>query len=166
MSHSTTELFSRNFFRRNGFNNGRTGDEHLAGVFNHVNEVCQSRRINGTACAWSHDYGNLRNYAGSIGISLENSAVTGKCVNGFLNTSPAGIIDTNARSTHFQGHFLYFPDFFSVHFAKGTTFYSEVLSVSIHQTAVYSTVTCDNAFSRQVFLFLAKVSATMFYKLI
>ena len=51
-----------------------------------------------------------------------------------------------------------------MHLAEGTTFNGEILSKSVNETSVYSTVTNGYTFARVLFLVLAEVYATMLYE--
>ena len=166
MRHSAAEVFCCHFFRRNGFDNCRTGNKHLAGVLHHIDEVGQSRRVHGAASARSHDYGNLGNNAGCQSVFVEDFAISCQSVNRFLNTSAAGIVDANDRSSHFQGQIQHFTDFSGMHFTQRTAFAGEILSKCIHQAAINRAVAGNNAFGGNFFRLHAKVYATMPYKLI
>ena len=161
MSHSAAQLFLGNFFTGNGFNNRRSGNEHLRSVLYHVDKVGQSRAVNSAACGRSHDSRNLGDNAGRNGVVEEQFAIAAQSVNSFLDTSSAGVIQTNARCAHLQSQILYFGDLVGMHFTQGTTFYGEVLCEYINQTTVNSAVTSGYAFTRQVLFLLAEVSAAM-----
>ena len=162
MCHSSAKSFSGNFFAGDRFNYSRSCKEHLGCTFNHVDEVGQCRGVYSAACRWSHDSGNLRNNAGCNGIAPEDFAVAGKCVYCFLDTSSAGVVQAYARSTYLESQFVYVNDFSCMHFAQGSAFYCEVLCKCKYESAVNSTITCNNTFARKIFLFLAEVVATGF----
>ena len=161
MRHRAAKLFSRDFLAGNGLNNRRAGDEHLAGVLNHVNKVGDRRGINRTASARPHDRRDLRHNTRSRRIPEEDTAVTGESVNRFLDTGSAGIVQANARRAHAHGQILYLPDLVRVLLTKGAALYRKVLRERIDKTAVNRAVTTDDAFARQLFLLLAEVRAAM-----
>ena len=164
VGHSAAECFSGDLFAGNGFNNCRAGQEHLGCFLDHVNEVGQSWGVYSAACRWSHDSRDLRNNAGCNGVAPEDLAVARECIDSFLNTSSAGIVQAYARSTDFESQFIYVNDLSSVHFAKGAAFNGEVLCECEYESAVNGTVTGNNAFAREIFLFLTEVVAAGFYK--
>ena len=164
MGHSAAESFSGDLFAGDGFNDSRAGQEHLGCFLNHVNEVGQSWGVYSAACRWSHDSRNLRNNAGCNGVAPEDLAVARECIDSFLNTSSAGIVQAYARCTDFESQFIYVNDLCSVHFTKGAAFNGEVLSECKYQSSINSAVTCYNAFAREIFLFLAEVVAAGFYE--
>ena len=166
MGHRATQLFLGYFFTGNGFNYQRAGDEHLGGFFYHVDEVGQSRAVNSAACGRSHDSRNLGDNTGRNGVVEEQFAIAAQSVDSFLNTSSAGVVQANARSTHLQGQLLNFGNLVGMHFTQGTAFNGEVLCKYINQTSINSAVTSGYAFTRQIFLLLAEVVATMANKAI
>ena len=117
VGHSATQLFLGYVFTSNRFYYCGAGNEHFRSVLYHVNEVSQCRAVYSAASRRTHDSGDLRNYAGCNSVFKEDFAVTSQSVNCFLDTSTAGIVQANKRSTHFQGQALYFYDFSSMHFA-------------------------------------------------
>ena len=161
MGHSATQLFLGYFFTGNGFNNQRTSDEHLGGFFYHVDEVGQSRAVNSAACGRSHDSRNLGDNTGRNGVVEEQFAIAAQSVDSFLNTSSAGVVQTNAGSAHLQGQILNFGNLVGMHFTQGAAFNGEVLREYINQTTINSAVTSGYAFTRQFFLVLAEVGAAM-----
>ena len=164
VSHSTAQSLSSNLLIGYGLDNGRAGDEHLGALVNHVDEVSNSRGIHSTASAWSHDYGNLRDNAGSSGIAVEDTCIAGQGIYSLLNTGTAGIIDADNRSTHLHSQILNLPDLLGMHLTQGTALYGEVLCKSINQAAINSTIAGNNALSRQVLLLLAEIGAAMLYE--
>ena len=45
----STQVLLTNILAGYGFDDFRTGNEHLGALFHHVNEVCQGRAVNSTA---------------------------------------------------------------------------------------------------------------------
>ena len=164
VSHCTAESFSRYFFCRNGFDNSRARDEHLAGVLYHVDKVRDSRAVYSTASAGPHDNGNLRDNAGSSRVAEEDTAVTGQSIYSFLNARTTGIVNTDTGSTHLHGQIHDLPNLMCMLFTQRTAFNGKILCVSINQTAINRTITGHDTFAGQVFLFLTEVGAAMFHK--
>ena len=161
MGHSAAQLFLGYFFTGYGFNNRRTGNEHLGSFFYHVDEVGQGRAVNSAACGRSHDSGNLGDNTGRNGVVEEQLAVAAQSVDSFLDTGSAGVVHANARSAHLQGQSLNFGNLVGMHFAQGTAFNGEILREYINQATIDCAVTGGYAFTRQVFFLLAEVVAAM-----
>ena len=49
MRHRSPKFFFCNFFVRNSFDNVRSGDKHIRGIFDHHVKICNGRRINRAA---------------------------------------------------------------------------------------------------------------------
>ena len=77
MSHSAAQLFGGYFLRRHRFDDLRSGNKHLAGIFDHIDKVSQGRRINRAAGAWPHDRRNLRYNPRGMRIAAVNRAIAG-----------------------------------------------------------------------------------------
>ena len=89
VGHRAAQGFRGDFFGRNGFDDLRAGDEHLAGVLYHEDPVGQGRGIHRAARRRSHDAGDLGNNTGSQGVFEEDLAVAGQSVNRFLDPRAA-----------------------------------------------------------------------------
>src|SRR5262245_53343607 len=68
----------------------RAGDEHVARLLHHEDEVGHGRGVDIPACTRSHDDRNLRNYSGSKDITLENLAVATEGGHALLDARTAG----------------------------------------------------------------------------
>ena len=147
VSHCAAEFFSGDFFGGNGFDNRRPRDEHLTGIFDHVNKIGDCRRIHSAARARSHDNGNLRNDAARRRVAEENSRVTRKCVDCLLNACAARIVNADKRCAHLHRQIHDFPNFVRVFFAERAALNREVLRERVNKSPVNSAVTRDDAFT-------------------
>ena len=164
VGHSAAQSLRGDFLSGDGLDDRRAGDEHLAGVLHHVDEVRDSRAVYSTACAGSHDDGNLGDNAGSCRVAEEDAAIAGQSVNGLLDAGTAGIVDADAGSPHLHGQIHDLPNLVGMLLTKGAALYGEVLGKGIDQTPIHRTVAGDNTLTRQVFLVLAEVGAAMLHK--
>ena len=69
---SAAQAFRIYFFARDLLDYLRPGDEHIAGLFRHENEVSDSRGIDCSTGAGPHDNRNLRDHAGGPDIAVED----------------------------------------------------------------------------------------------
>ena len=61
--HRAAQALFGDILMRDGFDDIRAGDEHVAGRIHHEDEIGDGRRIDGPAGARSHDGGDLRDHA-------------------------------------------------------------------------------------------------------
>lgn len=101
MREGSTQVLLTNILAGYGFDDFRTGNEHLGALFHHVNEVCQGRAVNSTAGTRAHDGRNLRNHTGRKGVLLEHLPKASKGIRSFLNPGPTGIRHANDGCTRF-----------------------------------------------------------------
>ena len=85
-----------------GFDYLRTGDEHITVLLGHHDKVRQSRAVHCSTRARTEDNTDLRHYAGSQNVTLENLSVACKRAGTFLNTSAARVVQTDDRGTEFH----------------------------------------------------------------
>ncbi len=88
-----------------------TGKEHIADALGHDGEVGERGRVNGTAGAGTEDGRNLGNNTRSHNVALEDFGIAGQCVDAFLDTCAAGVVQTYYGGTHLHGHIHDFADF-------------------------------------------------------
>ena len=137
MGHGAAQSLCGDFLSRDGLDNRRAGDEHLAGVLHHVDEVRDGRAVHSAACAGSHDDGNLGNDTGSSGVAEEDAAIAGQSIYCLLDAGTAGIVDADAGSSHLHGQIHDLPDLMGMLLTKGAALDGEVLGISIDQAAVH-----------------------------
>jgi hypothetical protein len=121
------------------FNYQRSGNEHLAGISHHQDEVGQGRGINRAAGAGAHDHRNLRDHSGSNGIPEKDLAVSIKGVHAFLNAGSARVTNADYRGSDLHGHIENFTDFCSMNPSQGAADNGKVLGKDINPA------TCDSA---------------------
>ena len=159
--HRTTELLRRDLLRRDGLDDGRARDEHLARVLHHVDEVCERRAVDRTARAGPHDDGDLRNDARCLRVAVEDAAVARECIDCLLDACAARIVDADAGCPHLHGEVHDLPDLMCVLFAKRAALDREVLCECVDETAVNRAVARHNALAGQFFFLLSKIGAAM-----
>ena len=162
--HGAAQGFRRDFFRRDRLDDGRSRDEHLARVLDHVDEVRDGRAVDSAARARSHDDGDLRHDARSRRVAVEDARIARKRVNGFLDACAARVVDADARSAHLHREIHDLPDLVRVLLAQGTALDREVLRESVDKAAVNRAVARDDALARQILLVLSEVRAAMLHE--
>src|SRR6202046_1824780 len=93
--HRAAKLLLGHFLVCYGFDDIRTGNEHVRSVASHKNEIGDSRRINRAARAWSHARADLRDPPASQSVAEKNFGVARKRHHALLNSRAPGIIQTN-----------------------------------------------------------------------
>ena len=162
--HGAAQGFRRDFFRRDGLDDGRSRNEHLARVLDHVDEVRDGRAVDSAARARSHDDGDLRHDARSRRVAVEDARIARKRVNSFLDACTARVVDADARSTHLHREIHDLPDLVRVLLAQGAALDRKVLRESVNKAAVDRAVARDDAFARQFLLVLSEVRAAMLHE--
>src|SRR5690606_37762802 len=112
------QFFGSYVFVGYGFYYVWPGYEHVRGIFHHHNQIGDGRRINRSARAWTHNGRDLRYYARSLHVAVENIGVTAQRHYAFLNTGAPGIVPTNYGRAVFHGQIHNFNDLFGVGFGK------------------------------------------------
>ena len=157
----SAEVFLGDVFTRYGFHDLRSGEEHVAYAFQHHHEVGQGRGVDSTAGARAANSGDLRNDAACFDIALEDVAEAGKGVDALLDAGAARVVQSDARSTHFERLVHDFADLFSHCLGQRTAVDCEILSEHIYQTAVDRTATGYDAVAQKLLLFHAEVVTTV-----
>src|SRR5690606_18597320 len=103
------------------------------------------RRVDGTACAGSHDDGDLRDDTGRIDVALEDIGVACKRGHTFLDARAAGIVQANDRSAIAHCHVYDLADLLRMGLGERATQNGEVLAEDIDLTAVDGAPAGDNA---------------------
>src|ERR1700735_2789978 len=166
MRHRAAELLLGNFLVRDGFDDVRTGDEHVRSIARHENKIGDSRRINRAARAWAHDRADLRYHAAGQRISEKNLGVARKRHHALLNSRAPEIVQANygRAGAHRQIH--NFRDFRRVCFGKRTAENGEVLGEDIDEAAFDAAVTGDEAIAWRALHFPAEIGGMVADKLV
>ena len=122
----------------------RAGDEHVARVLDHEDEIGDRRRVNGAARARAHDRRDLRDHAHEARCA-EDVGVSGERDDAFLDARAAGVVeaDDGRADLHRQVHDL--ADLGGVGFGERAAEDGEVLGEDEDQAAVDAAVAGDEA---------------------
>ena len=160
------DLGAAEFFGRDGLVGHRlhdvgTGDEHVARVLHHEDEVGHGRRVDVAARARAHDDGDLRNDAGGQHVALEHFAVAAERVDAFLDARAAGIEQADDRRAVLQRHVLDLGHLAGVRFRQRAADHGEVLGEHVDDAAVDGAPAGHDAVARGLVLLHAEVGAAV-----
>src|SRR6185312_8753970 len=110
------------------FDHVRAGDEHLAGLVDHDDEVGESGRVDGTAGSRPHDDRNLRYHPGRGSVAAEDLAVLAEGDDALLDASTAGVQDANDGHPSLQREVHDLDDLLAGNFAERAAEDSKVLA--------------------------------------
>ena len=129
------ELFLRHLFVRHGADDVRAGDEHVAGLLHHQDEVGDGGRVDGAAGARSHDRGDLRHDARGERVAEKDVGVAAEGDDAFLDARAAGVVEADDRRAvlHRQVHDLH--DLRGVRFGERAAEDGEVLRERVDEPA-------------------------------
>ena len=145
MHRGAAELFGGDDLVGHRLHHVGAGDEHVAGVAHHEDEVGHGRRIDVAAGARAHDHGNLRNDARGDDISLEDFAVTAKRRHAFLDAGAAGVEQPDDRRAGLHRHVLDFHDLLRVGLRQRAAEHGEILGEGEHGAAIHGAPAGDHA---------------------
>ena len=114
----SAKLFGGDAFSRDTLHDGRTGEEHIRGVFYHEGEVGEGGGVNGSAGAGAENTGYLGNDAAGEDVVLEDVAVAGKGVDALLDAGSAAVVEPYYGSSRSDSHIHYLAYLFRHGFAE------------------------------------------------
>ena len=95
VGHRSAQALFGDVFVGDGLDHVRAGDEHVAGVLHHEDEIGDGGRIDGAAGAGAHDGGDLRHDAAGQGVAQKDIGVAAEREHAFLNARAAGIVEAD-----------------------------------------------------------------------
>lgn len=114
----------------------RAGDEHLAGLVDHDDEVGERGGVHGAAGGRSHDDGDLRDDAGCRSVQPEDLAVLAEGDDALLDPRAAGVEDADDGHAAAEGELHDLDDLLARHLAERSAERREVLRVDGDGAAV------------------------------
>ena len=142
---SAAELLRGHHLVGHGLHHVGTGDEHVAGVAHHEDEIGHRRRIDVAARARPHDDGNLRDHAGGEDVALEHLAVAAERRHAFLDAGAAGIEQADDGRARLHRHVLDLDDLLRVRLGQRAAEHGEILGEGEHRAAVDRAPAGDDA---------------------
>ncbi len=146
---------------RDGLDDVGAGDEHVARLLHHQDEVGDGGRIDGAAGARSHDRGDLRDHARGQRVAKKDVGVAAEGDDAFLNARAAGVVQADDRRAvlHRQIHDLH--DLRGVRFRERSAEDGEVLREGIDQPPLHSAVAGDDAVAGDALLVHPEIAGAM-----
>ncbi len=110
MHGGAAELFGGDDLVGDGLHHVGAGDEHVAGVLHHEDEVGHGRRIDVAAGAGAHDDGDLRDHARGEHVAAEHVGIAGERGDALLDAGAARVIEADDGRPRLHRHVLQFRD--------------------------------------------------------
>ena len=143
-----------------GLHHVGAGDEHVARVAHHEDEIGHRRRIDVAAGARAHDDGNLRDDARGDDVALEHLAVAAERRDAFLDARAAGIEQADDRRARLHRHVLDLDDLLRVRLRQRAAEHGEILGEDEHGAAVHRAPAGDDAVAGDLGLLHAEIGAS------
>ena len=118
-----------------GVDHLRAGDEHLADLLGHEDEVGDAGGVDRAAGAGAQDHRDLGDAAGGPGIAIEDVAVAGQRVDALLDARAAGVVYGDEGAFFAHGPVQAHGDVFAVLQAQRAALEGEVLGRDHHPLA-------------------------------
>jgi hypothetical protein len=144
MTHGATKLLERDVLAGNRLHHVGAGDEHVAGLLDHEDEVGHGRAIDGAASTWPEDDADLGNHPGGLGVAVEDPTVGMEGDHPLLNAGAGTVVEADHRHADGGGQVHDLVDLFGEDLAQGTTEHGEVLAEHAHPPAVDGAETGDH----------------------
>ena len=161
VGHGAAQLFLGDVLVGDGLDDVGAGDEHVAGVVHHEDEVGDGGRVDGAAGAGSHDGGDLRHHAAGQRVAQEDIGIAGQRDHAFLDARAAGIVEADHGRAGLQREVHDLADFLRVGFGERAAEDREVLREDVDQAAVDAAVAGDEAIAGDDLLVHAEIAAAV-----
>jgi len=160
------ELLHGHIFARDGLDDVRAGDEHVAGLLDHEDEVGDDGRVDRTAGAGPHDGRDLRDDTARKYVAGEDVGVACKADDALLDACAARVVETDDRRPrlHRQVHDL--ADLLGKGAREGAAEDGEVLREDIDNAAVDAAIAGDDAVAGDALLRHVEVVAAVGLELV
>ena len=145
MHRGAAELFGGDDLVGHRLHHVGPGDEHVARVAHHEDEIGHRRRIDVAAGARPHDHRNLRNDAGGDDVALEHLAVAAERGDAFLDAGAAGIEQADDRRARAHRHVLDLGDLLRVRLRQRAAEHGKILGEDEDRAAVDGAPAGDHA---------------------
>ena len=156
MHGGAAEFLGRDHLVGDGFDHVGSGDEHVARVLHHEDEVGHRGRIDVAAGAGAHDDRDLRDHARGDDVAAEHVGIARKRRDAFLDARAAGVIEPDDRRPRLHRHVLEFCDFLRVGFGQRAAEHGKILGEHEGLAAVDGAPAGDDAVAGDLVLFHAE----------
>ena len=155
------QLLHRHVLAGDGLDHVGTGDEHLAGLVDHHDEVGQRGGVDVPAGGGAHDQRDLRDDAGGQDVVVEDLAVQAKRDDTLLDARAGAVVDADQRAAGLDREVLHLDDLLAVDLAEAAAEHRDVLAEDAHVAAVDGAVTGDHTVAERTLLVQAEVGAAV-----
>ena len=139
------ELLHRHVLAGDGLDDVRPGDEHLAGLVDHDDEVGQRGGVDVAARGGAHDQRDLRDDAGGQDVVVEDLAVQAQRDDALLDARARAVVDADQRAAGLDRQLLDLDDLLAVDLAEAAAEHRGVLAEDADVAAVDGAVAGDHA---------------------
>jgi hypothetical protein len=139
----------------------RPGDEHVARLLDHQDEVRDGRRVDGAAGAGPQDRRDLRHHAGGQGVAQENVRVAAQRRHPLLDARPAGVVEADDRRPALDREVHDLADLARIGLRQRAAEDGEVLGEDVDQAAVDRAVAGHHAVAGHLLLLHPEVPAAV-----
>jgi hypothetical protein len=113
-----TELFLGHLLARDALYDVRAGDEHVARLLDHEDEVRDRRGVDSAAGAGTHDHADLGYHPRGKHVPVEDVRVAGQRDDALLNARPTGVVYTDYGATRVDREVHDLADLLRVHLSQ------------------------------------------------
>ena len=138
------ELLHGDVLAGDGLDDVGSGDEHLAGLVDHDDEVGQRGGVDVPAGRGAHDQRDLRDDAGGQDVVAEDPAVEAQRDHTLLDAGAGAVVDADQRAAGLDGQLLDLDDLLAVHLAEAAAEHGGVLAEDADVAAVDGAVAGDH----------------------
>ena len=155
------EFFLRHHFVGHRLDHIGAGDEHIAAVLHHEDEVGHRRAVNRAARARTHDQADLRHHARRQHVALEHLGIAAQRRNALLNARAAAVVDSDDRRADLHRIVHDFHHLLRVTLGQRPTKDGKILAEDINEAAVDRPRSGDDAVAGNDLVLHPEIGAIM-----
>ena len=137
------------------------GDEHVARILHHEDEVGHRRRVDRAARAGAHDEAELRHHAAGEDVALEHLGIAAQARDPLLDAGAARVVEADHRCADLQRHVHHLADLLRVAFRQRAAEHGKVLAENKDQPPVDRARSSDDTVARDDLLLHPEIDAVM-----
>ncbi len=155
------EVLHRDVLAGDGLDDVGAGDEHLAGLVDHHDEVGESGGVDVTTGRGAHDQRDLRDDTGGLHIAVEDLTVEAEGDDTLLDARAGAFVDADQRTAGLEGQVHDLDDLLAVDLAEAAAEDGGVLREDADVAAVDRAVAGDDAVAERTVVGQAEVGAAV-----
>ena len=164
--HGPAQLLLGHVLMGHGLDHVRPGDEHVARIRHHENEIRDRRRIDRAARARPHDRRDLRDHAAGQRIAQEDIGIPRERDDALLNARAAGIVEPDHRRSGLEREVHDLANLLRVGLRERPSEHREVLREDVHQPPMDAPVPGDETVAGNDLLVHAEIAAAVRHQLV